>query len=249
MTSLHLTSGSPCPPLQDGKVRIYAMRFCPYAQRALLTSAAKNVETDIVWINLKDKPEWLVEKSPGGKVPSVEIGDGRIVYESLIIADYFDDAYPEPNLHSKDPVSKAVDRILVEGWGKAGSPFYQLAFVGSVDAEKVPELIKEFEGVVSTYSKELEKRGTKFFSGDERPGMLDYMIWPWFERRPVIPMFFPDAANWDEIRQNSAAIDQWYNRMKEDPAVAKYFVTPEIHHRYCITVKEGNIDFDMLTKV
>jgi len=71
-----------------------------------------------VWINLKEKPEWLLEKSPGGKVPSVEIDDGRIVYESLIIADYFDDAFAEPNLHSKDPVSKAVDRILVEGWGK-----------------------------------------------------------------------------------------------------------------------------------
>lgn len=42
-----------------------------------------------------------------------------MVYESLIIADFFDDAYPDaPGLHPKDPVQKALDRILVEGWGK-----------------------------------------------------------------------------------------------------------------------------------
>jgi len=40
-----------------------------------------------------------------------------------------------------------------------------LAFGGSVDPEKVPDFIKEFEGVVETYNKELEKRGTKFFAG------------------------------------------------------------------------------------
>lgn len=74
--------------------------------------------TDPVFINLKDKPEWLLEKSPGGKVPSVELSDGRVIYESLIIADYFDDAFPGVNLHSSDPVIKALDRILVEGWGK-----------------------------------------------------------------------------------------------------------------------------------
>lgn len=123
------------------------------------------METDVVLINLKDKPDWLLDKSPGGKVPSVELPDGRVIYESLIIADYFDDAFAGNHLHTKDPVNKALDRILVEGWGKAGPSFYQLAFVGSLDEEKVPELIKEFEGLVEQYSKELEKRGTRFFAG------------------------------------------------------------------------------------
>jgi len=248
MSGKHLTSGSTCPPLQDGKQRIYVMRFCPYSQRAMLSSAAKNVETDLVFINLKDKPEWLLDKSPGGKVPSVEMSDGRVIYESLIIADYFDDVSTEPNLHPKDPVSKAQDRILVEGWGKAGSSFYQLAFGQSVDPAKVPELINEFEGFVRKLSEELERRGTRFFGGNERPGMLDYMIWPWFERRPVLPKFYSDFTGWEEVKQNSIAIDQWYERMKDDPAVAKYFLSPEIHHKYCITVKEGNSDFDMLSK-
>lgn len=48
---------------------------------------------------------------------------------------------------------------------KAGPAFYQLAFCGSVEVEKVPELIRDFETVVAAYSKELEKRGTKYFAG------------------------------------------------------------------------------------
>lgn len=31
------------------------------------------------------------------------------------------------------------------------------------------------------YERELAKRGTAFFGGS-RPGMLDFMIWPWCER-------------------------------------------------------------------
>lgn len=31
------------------------------------------------------------------------------------------------------------------------------------------------------FEKELKSRGSKFFGG-EQPAMVDYMIWPWFER-------------------------------------------------------------------
>lgn len=35
------------------------------------------------------------------------------------------------------------------------------------------------------FDRELTKRGTPFFGGI-KPGMLDLMIWPWFERADVI---------------------------------------------------------------
>jgi len=38
------------------------------------------------------------------------------------------------------------------------------------------------------FEKELKARGTKFFGG-ARPGMLDYMIWPWFERFELFAIF------------------------------------------------------------
>lgn len=74
---------------------------------------------DVVYINLKDKPEWIFERNPGGKVPTVERTDGKVIYESLIVADYFDEAFSTGyQLHSKDPAQKAVDRIWVENFGR-----------------------------------------------------------------------------------------------------------------------------------
>ena len=38
---------------------------------------------------------------------------------------------------------------------------------------------------------DLKRRNTKYFRGEDLPGMLDYMIWPWMERIDVISMVFP----------------------------------------------------------
>lgn len=41
---------------------------------------------------------------------------------------------------------------------------------------------------LGTFEKELLKRGGKFF-GRDKPGMLDYMIWPWCERADLLKFF------------------------------------------------------------
>lgn len=86
--------GSQIPKFpEDGKLRLYSMRFCPFAQRSHLVLEAKNIPYHTANINLKEKPEWLVQKSPLGKVPALEIPSekGDPLIESLIIADYLDD--------------------------------------------------------------------------------------------------------------------------------------------------------------
>ena len=40
---------------------------------------------------------------------------------------------------------------------------------------------------------DLKQRNTKFFNGNDLPGMLDYMIWPWLERIEILPMIFEDV--------------------------------------------------------
>jgi len=253
MSLEHLSTGSTCPPLVPNKLRIYAMRFCPYSQRVLLTAVAKGLDIDIVFINLKNKPEWLFDKNQGGKVPSIEIEEGKVLTESTVVSEYLDEAHSAwtnggRRLVANTPYLKAVDRILIEGFCKLATAFYKLIFNLDTPPEDIPNLLEEVEGVVTQYSKELEKRGTKFFDGAEAPGMLDYMIWPWFERRPVIPLQHP-SFNHSTYRKDCAAIETWVSEMKADPAVKTWFLSPEIHHAYNQTVRSGSPDFNMLMRM
>lgn len=156
------------------------MKFCPYAQRAHLVLDAKNIPYHVAFINLTDKPEWLEKVSALTKVPALEIpGHGESLIESLIIADYLDEKYPQNPLHPKDPLQKARDRILVERFNSFITPFYRIVFNSQQGG--APGAITELTNALDIYEKELRERKTKFFGGS-KPGMLDYMIWPWCER-------------------------------------------------------------------
>lgn len=106
------------------------MRFCPYAQRAHLVLEAKNIPYHTANINLKQKPEWLTQKSPLGKVPALEIPSvkGDPLIESLIIAEYLDEQYPQNPLIAKDPLQRARDKILIERFNSFITPFYRLVY-------------------------------------------------------------------------------------------------------------------------
>lgn len=71
---------------------------------------------------MASKPDWLYDKSPLGKIPALELDNGDVLYESLIICDYLDEKYPQNPLHSTDPLQKAKDRLLIEQFSKVSKP-------------------------------------------------------------------------------------------------------------------------------
>jgi glutathione S-transferase len=58
------------------------------------------------------KDEFLA-RSPMGKVPFLELDDGRRLAESEVIAEYLEDAYPQKRLLPQDPFARAKVRELV----------------------------------------------------------------------------------------------------------------------------------------
>lgn len=77
---------------------------------------AKKIPYHTIYVNMRTKPEWFFQISPLGKVPALEIPavKGDPLVESLIIADYLDDQYPQERLRSNDPLQRARDKIFVE---------------------------------------------------------------------------------------------------------------------------------------
>ncbi|XP_065359477.1 pyrimidodiazepine synthase isoform X2 [Calliphora vicina] len=239
----HLAKGSSKPELpDDGVLRLYSMRFCPYAHRVHLVLDAKKIPYHSIFINLHDKPEWLTEYSPLGKVPALQLitADGKpALIESLIIAEYLDEMYPEPTLFPKDPLKKAQDKILIERFNPVIGAMYKIF----VNTEVSPGAITDISTGLDIFEKELRSRGTPFYGGD-KPGMLDYMIWPWCERSEMIKYLLNNKYEMDKERFEQLL--KWRDLMVEDEAVKCFYLDGETHAKFMKTRREGTPDYDML---
>ncbi|XP_011499678.1 PREDICTED: pyrimidodiazepine synthase-like [Ceratosolen solmsi marchali] len=235
----HLTVGSKAPPMEKGKLRLYSMRFCPYAQRIHLILDTKKIPYDVVFINLSRKPEWLQEKSPLGKVPCLEFDNGDTLYESLIIAEYLDEAHPEHRLYPDDPLAKAKDKLLIERFNEVITSMYKIYLAKTVDRDLFNEVLEGLE----IFDKELAKRGTPFFGGNQ-PGILDLMIWPWCERADVIKIL--KGEQFIIPRDRFLRLLEWKLAMKDDFGVKGSYLDLETHAKYIRSHQAGSPQYDLV---
>ncbi|XP_047993276.1 pyrimidodiazepine synthase-like isoform X1 [Leguminivora glycinivorella] len=237
----HLKKGDPLPPY-NGKLRIYNMRYCPYAQRTILVLNAKQIDYEVVNIDLVEKPEWLTSKSLFGKVPAIEIADGVCIAESLVTSEYLDEVYPQRPLLPRDPLKKALAKIIVEGSGPIQTMLFKIL---RTPDQVTDEHIAAYRKYLSYIQDELKKSGTKFLGGAE-PGFVDYMIWPWFERMVPISELY-DAVKIDETEYK--LLLEYINNMFKDPAVSQYVVPKDILFKFMEPYRTGGrSNYDLLTK-
>lgn len=239
MATKHLSKGSVEPPKVPGSLRFYSMRFCPYAQRVQLVLNAKGISHDTVFIDLSEKPEWYLTIFPAGKVPAL-IYDDKFLSESLLLADFLDEQYPEPPLQNSKPIQKALDKLVIESFGKVGTAFYKLMMTTKeVEKTNFDELVASLIPIET----ELSERGSTFFGGN-KPNMVDYMIWPWFERLDAINPYSHGTfvIPFDEKFPKLAI---WKSLMIVDLAVAPYYLTPEKHAEHFTKRKAGLPAYDI----
>uniref|UniRef100_A0A3B3YB41 Glutathione S-transferase omega n=1 Tax=Poecilia mexicana TaxID=48701 RepID=A0A3B3YB41_9TELE len=126
-TEKSVIKGTPEPgPVPKDSIRLYSMRFCPYAQRTRLVLHAKGIKFDTINIHLRNKPEWFLEKNPLGMVPTLETPAGEVIYESPITCEYLDEAYPEKKLLPSTPFGKARQRMMLEHFSNVELHFYKI---------------------------------------------------------------------------------------------------------------------------
>jgi stringent starvation protein A len=91
---------------------LYDADRCPYCARVRIVLAEKEVEYQTVTIDLQNRPEWLYDKNPLGKVPVIE-EDAFVLPESEVIMEYLEERYPEPALMPADAAARARVRLVV----------------------------------------------------------------------------------------------------------------------------------------
>jgi glutathione S-transferase len=177
---------------------LYTAERCPYAARARIVLAEKELAYQAVEIDLDDRPAWLYEKNPLGRVPVYEEDAGLVLPESRVIMEYLDERYPEPSLWPADPAERALGRLWLERFDdRLGAAYYAVRRGGSRD---------ELDARLAELDRTLE--GRPYLSGREY-GLADAGYVPWILR----------ALERFEVELGPALAD-WLERLSARPAVA-----------------------------
>uniref|UniRef100_A0A8W4FJQ9 Glutathione S-transferase omega n=1 Tax=Sus scrofa TaxID=9823 RepID=A0A8W4FJQ9_PIG len=197
----------------EGLTRVYSVRFCPFTKRTLLVLNAKGIRHQVININLKNKPEWFFQKNPSGLVPVLENSQGQLIYESAITCEYLDEAYPGKKLLPDDPYEKACQKMVFELSSKV--PPLLLSFLRKQNKD-CSGLKEELGKGFSKLEEVLTKKKTTYFGGSSL-SMIDYLIWPWFERLEALEL--NDLAHTPKLKL-------WMAAMMKDLAVIALLIEP-----------------------
>ena len=179
---------------------LYDADRCPYCARIRIVLAEKGLLYETVVVDLDDRPAWIYEKNPPGKVPVLE-EDDFVLPESAVIMEYLEERYPEPPLWPADPAERAAGRLLLERFDQLSRPYYALRR-GDEDARE--HLDAELAGLDSLLA------GRPFLTGREF-GLADAAYLPWILRAETMLGVDLDAH---------PALADWAARSGARPSVA-----------------------------
>jgi len=181
-------------------ITLYDADRCPYCARVRIALAEKGVEYETVEIDLDDRPSWIYEKNPLGRVPVLE-EDTFVLPESAVINEYLEERYPEPALWPVDAAERGLGRLLVFRFDQLSKPYYALRREEDGAAERLDAELAKLNAVLDAQPY-LSGRGY---------GLADIAYVPWIVRAR-------DRMGVDVGR--FGALAGWLEQLAQRPAVA-----------------------------
>jgi len=216
-------------------LKYFGNRLCPFAHRAWWAAHEKDVVQDFELIHVElgpNKPAWYqAEVNPLGTVP-VFYDEGRVVYESLILAEYFDEKYPTRGVRllPEDPVHRATARLLASRFGeKVVKPLYALLMEGWDDAkydgvlDAARAALVSFNDDVNRFSPKATPDQTSLVASGF--SLAEIAIIPFLDRFTASLKYYrnfellPDDGKHDRLRDAFAASQQRpaFKKTSQDP--------------------------------
>ena len=91
---------------------LYSGSTDPYSHRCRIVLNEKDMDFEVIDVDMHNKPEEIASISPTGKMP-VLVERDLILTESNIINEYIDERFPHPQLMPPDPVMRARARLVL----------------------------------------------------------------------------------------------------------------------------------------
>jgi glutathione S-transferase len=181
-------------------ITLYDADRCPYCARTRIALAEKGIEYETVEVDLDDRPSWIYEKNPLGRVPVLE-DDTFVLPESAVINEYLDERYPEPALWPADAAERALGRLLVFRFDQLSKPYYAVRRDEGGARERLDAELAKLNAILDAQPY-LSGRGF---------GLADIAYIPWIVR----------ARDRMSVELGSfGALAEWLNRLSERPAIA-----------------------------
>lgn len=180
---------------------LYSFRRCPYAIRARLAIAISAIPVIVHEVNLNAKPERMLQLSPKGTVPVLELLDGRVIDESLDIMRWA--------FEQNDPLNMLLNfsteaRALIER--------NDTEFKYALDRYKYPERHPEFSrqhyralGEICLFDLNKRLDNNKYFFGNDAR-IADLALMPFIRQFASVDHKWFDASPYPALR---AWLDQW----------------------------------------
>lgn len=164
------------------KLELISFKICPFVQRAVITLLYKNIAHDITYIDLASPPDWFKKTSPFGKTPVLKVNEDHVIFESAIIDEFLDEAFPGTLLPS-NALQRAIDR----SWIDFGSNLI-LTFSGLIHAKEENDYVTKLESVKKQFNWLEGKLGKGPFFNDETFSLVDIAYAPLFMRTDLLSM-------------------------------------------------------------
>jgi RNA polymerase-associated protein len=179
---------------------LYDAARCPYCARVRILCHEKGIDYEPVAVDLNDRPAWIYEKNPLGRVPVLE-EDTFLLPESAVIMEYLEERYPEPPLWPLDAAERSLARVVVFRFDRLSSPYYAVRR-GDEDARpRLDRALGELDALLTAQP---------FLTGREY-GLADIAYVPWLLRLPKI--VGAEVDSWP-------AVTDWLERLREREAIA-----------------------------
>lgn len=183
--------------MQEHLPILYSFRRCPYAMRARFALAYSGFKCELREVDLKNKPQELIDISPKATVPVLLLSDGTLIEESMDIINYA--------LKYNDP----------DNWSYIDSEFFDY-IVKKNDHEFVPALqkykyhdrhpeqskeyyLKQSENVFLIWLEEKLKKST-YLAGDQISS-ADIAIFPFVRQFVMSDQLWFDNSEYNNIRR------------------------------------------------
>jgi glutathione S-transferase len=201
-------------------LKLYQTRYGPNPRRVIIYLAEKGIDLPRVEVDTaakEQKSPAFLAMNPAGRVPVLELDDGRTLSESAAIVEYLEELYPDPPMIGVDPFERAKVRALerigndlivrTQLWLMHSQPHFASRVV---QQPAVAEAARPWaEALLAVLEQHIGE--SPFLAGD-KVTIADCTVFPLFQLCRV-RMNLPYGADYPRL-------DAWYARFSERPSAA-----------------------------